>query len=161
MKDIHNKEQEQARSCAALKVLTDRNTPKKIYQVIVKHYICNRRPSSGNFDSVLRGRYFPGGPTPEGLESDMMFKTMSGEAGEGFTSRPDTEEMMAESRWQSVVGSCLVVRCCCRYLGREQRMTPPESPSHSTPHLLPDSATPMETAERSSAEQREQREQGT
>ena len=56
---------------------------------------------------MLRGRYFPGGPTPEGLESDMMFKTMSGEAGEGFTSRPDTEEMLAESRWQSVVPAWL------------------------------------------------------
>ena len=32
------------------------------------------RTSAANFD-VLRGRYFPGGPTPpEGLDSEHMFK---------------------------------------------------------------------------------------
>ena len=32
------------------------------------------RTSTGSFDS-LRGRYFPGGPTPpEGMDADMMFK---------------------------------------------------------------------------------------
>ena len=32
------------------------------------------RTSTGSFDA-LRGRYFPGGPTPpEGMDADMMFK---------------------------------------------------------------------------------------
>ena len=28
----------------------------------------------------MRSRYFPGGPTPEGLESDIMFKSLTGES---------------------------------------------------------------------------------
>ena len=34
------------------------------------------RTSTGTFDA-LRGRYFPGGPTPpEGMDADMMFKVI-------------------------------------------------------------------------------------
>ena len=37
------------------------------------------RTSTGSFDA-LRGRYFPGGPTPpEGMDADMMFKVGGGD----------------------------------------------------------------------------------
>jgi len=104
--------------------------------------------SSANFD-VLRGRYFPGGPTPDGMDSDIMFKHLAGEPehygqiGDLRHSRQDNEDMMTETR----------------YLGRDQRMTPPESPRdvapHNTNHQQMDTGMSMEHLEQ------QQREQGT
>jgi len=102
--------------------------------------------SSANFD-VLRGRYFPGGPapTPEGMESDIMFKHLAGEPehygqiGDLRHNRQDNEDLIAENR----------------YLGRDQRMTPPESPrdtNNSTTQM--DGSVAMDTME-------QQREQGS
>jgi len=70
------------------------------------------RPPSGNFDSVLRNRYFPGGPTPDGLDSDIMFKNSMADSDHFHAdlrerSRRESEEMMTDNRY---------------------RMTPPESP---------------------------------
>ena len=61
------------------------------------------RTSSANFD-VLRGRYFPGGPTPDGMDSDIMFKHLAGEPehygqiGDLRHNRPDNEDMITENR---------------------------------------------------------------
>jgi len=106
------------------------------------------RTSSANFD-VLRGRYFPGGPTPDGMDSDIMFKHLAGEPehygqiGDLRHSRQDNEDMISENR----------------YLGRDQRMTPPESPrdvaNHSTSHQQMDTGMTMEHMEQ------QQREQGS
>eukprot|EP00090_Calanus_glacialis_P037494 TRINITY_DN645_c0_g1_i2.p1 TRINITY_DN645_c0_g1~~TRINITY_DN645_c0_g1_i2.p1 ORF type:complete len:765 (+),score=100.68 TRINITY_DN645_c0_g1_i2:200-2494(+) len=106
------------------------------------------RTSSANFD-VLRGRYFPGGPTPDGMDSDIMFKHLAGEPehygqiGDLRHNRPDNEDMITENR----------------YLGRDQRMTPPESPrdvaNHSTNHQQMDTGMTMDHLEQ------QQREQGS
>ena len=57
------------------------------------------RPPSSTFDSAIRSRYFPGGPTPEGLESDMMFKSLSGETDQLRARRESEGEMMTDSRY--------------------------------------------------------------
>jgi len=104
------------------------------------------RTSSANFD-VLRGRYFPGGPapTPEGMESDIMFKHLAGEPehygqiGDLRHNRQDNEDLIAENR----------------YLGRDQRMTPPESPRDANnSNTQMDGSVAMDTME-------QQREQGS
>jgi len=93
------------------------------------------RTSAANFD-VLRGRYFPGGPTPpEGIDSEHMFKHMTsaeehyGALGDPrHRSRTDGDDMIAENR----------------YLAREPRMTPPESPrepQHNTNQAMETSAS--------------------
>jgi len=67
------------------------------------------RPPSSSFDSMMRSRYFPGGPTPDGLDSDILFKNL-GEAESvemRGRARRDSEEMITDNRY---------------------RMTPPESP---------------------------------
>jgi len=107
------------------------------------------RTSSANFD-VLRGRYFPGGPTPDGMDSDIMFKHLAGEPehygqiGDLRHSRQDNEDLMTENR----------------YLGRDQRMTPPESPrdvaNHSTNHHQQ-----MDTGMAMDHMEQQQREQGS
>ena len=72
---------------------------------------------------MMRSRYFPGGPTPEGLDSDIMFKNL----GESETAemreraRRDSEEMITDNR--CVVMMIMIVMMMIRY-----RMTPPESP---------------------------------
>ena len=57
------------------------------------------RPPSASFDSMLRGRYFPGGPTPDGLDSDIMFKQL-GDSVDPFQARNrrDSEEMVTDNR---------------------------------------------------------------
>ena len=57
------------------------------------------RPPSSTFDSAIRSRYFPGGPTPEGLESDMMFKSLSGETDQLRARRESEGEMMTDTRY--------------------------------------------------------------
>jgi len=104
------------------------------------------RTSSANFD-VLRGRYFPGGPTPDGMDSDIMFKNLAGEPehygqiGDLRHNRQDNEDMITENR----------------YLGRDQRMTPPESPrdvaNHSTNHQQMDTGMAMDHLEQQHREQ--------
>ena len=79
------------------------------------------RPPSSSFDSALRSRYFPGGPTPDGLESDMMFKSLAGETDQLRGRRESEGEMMTDNRY---------------------RMTPPESPrerdgaNHSSDNVM-------------------------
>ena len=59
------------------------------------------RPPSSSFDSMMRSRYFPGGPTPDGLESDIMFKMGGAEAETAEMrerARRDSEEMITDNR---------------------------------------------------------------
>ena len=65
------------------------------------------RPPSASFDSMLRGRYFPGGPTPDGLDSDIMFKQL-GDSVDPFQARNrrDSEEMVTDNRCRKYPGHC-------------------------------------------------------
>jgi len=105
------------------------------------------RTSTGTFDA-LRGRYFPGGPTPpEGMDADMMFKHMTspeehygalGQAtgallGQQATSPPRHQGSLADPRHRGREGEDIVGEN--RYLGRDQRMTPPESPRESAHNI--------------------------
>ena len=56
------------------------------------------RPPSSSFDSVMRSRYFPGGPTPDGLESDIIFKSLAGEEMRERARRESEGEMMTDNR---------------------------------------------------------------
>ena len=56
------------------------------------------RPSSSSFDSVMRSRYFPGGPTPDGLDSDIIFKSLAGEEMRERARRESEGEMMTDNR---------------------------------------------------------------
>ena len=50
---------------------------------------------------MMRSRYFPGGPTPDGLESDIMFKMGGAEAETAEMrerARRDSEEMITDNR---------------------------------------------------------------
>ena len=58
------------------------------------------RPASSSFDSVMRSRYFPGGPTPDGLESDIIFKSLAGEELRERARRESEGEMMTDNRWK-------------------------------------------------------------
>ena len=74
----------------------------------VNWYSCNFRPPSGNFDSVLRNRYFPGGPTPDGLDSDIMFKNNMADSDHFHAdlrerSRRESEEMMTDNRCWTLI----------------------------------------------------------
>ena len=58
------------------------------------------RPPSSSFDSMMRSRYFPGGPTPDGLDSDILFKNL-GEAESVAMrgrARRDSEELITDNR---------------------------------------------------------------
>ena len=73
---------------------------------------------------MMRSRYFPGGPTPDGLDSDIMFKNL-GEAETGEMrerARRDSEEMITDNRWVMMM-LIVMIMLMTRY-----RMTPPESP---------------------------------
>ena len=66
------------------------------------------RPPSGNFDSIIRNRYFPGGHTPDGLDSDIMFKNMGDS--DHFSSgdlrdraRRESEEMITDNRYRKIL----------------------------------------------------------
>ena len=112
------------------------------------------RPPSSTFDSAIRSRYFPGGPTPEGLESDMMFKSLSGETDQLRARRESEGEMMTDTRY-----SVLLLRSHIEKVKTystdaptfpetwpdllyRYRMTPPESPrerdgaNHSTDNVM-------------------------
>jgi len=130
------------------------------------------RTSTGTFDA-LRGRYFPGGPTPpEGMDADMMFKHMTspeehygalGQAtgallGQQATSPPRHQgslSSLADPRHRGREGEDVVGEN--RYLGRDQRMTPPESPRESAHNI---SSQGMDTSS-SSLDHLEGRDQGS
>ena len=65
--------------------------------LLVKSVTCCRPPSS-TFDSVMRSRYFPGGPTPDGLESDMIFKSLNVESDQLRARRESEGELMTDNR---------------------------------------------------------------
>ena len=69
------------------------------------------RPPSASFDSMLRGRYFPGGPTPDGLDSDIMFKQL-GDSVDPFQARNrrDSEEMVTDNRCRKYPGSRTLIK---------------------------------------------------
>ena len=64
----------------------------------IKMIISPFRPPSSSFDSVMRSRYFPGGPTPDGLDSDIIFKSLAGEEMRERARRESEGEMMTDNR---------------------------------------------------------------
>jgi len=127
------------------------------------------RTSTGSFDA-LRGRYFPGGPTPpEGMDADMMFKHMTspeehyGALGQA-TGALLSQQASSPPRHQGSLSSLADPRhrgrdgedIENRYLARDQRMTPPESPRESAHN---NSSQGMDTS--SSLDHLEGRDQGS
>jgi len=116
------------------------------------------RTSTGSFDA-LRGRYFPGGPTPpEGMDADMMFKHMtSPEEHYGALAQQAPSGSLSsigDQRHRGREADDIVAEN--RYLGRDQRMTPPESPRESVHN---NTSQGMDTT--SSLDHLEGREQGS
>ena len=52
----------------------------------------------------MRNRYFPGGPTPEGLDSDIIFKNLAGEEMRERARRESEGEMMTDNRYCDLQG---------------------------------------------------------
>ena len=91
--------------------------------MIFKQFVC--RPPTSGFDSVLRNRYFPGGPTPDGLESDILFKNMAdNDHFHERQNRRESEDMITDNRYDQIKP------CSFEYPtpNSRYRMTPPESP---------------------------------
>ena len=79
--------------------------PLNLWNIVFLNSLILCRPPTSGFDSVLRSRYFPGGPTPDGLESDIMFKNLGDN--DHFTERQnrrESEDMITDNRFVNFLG---------------------------------------------------------